>query len=290
MKKSIFLFIGLAAWFSAGKPAQAQSRIVTDTLYSEVLNAKRAYTLYLPKSFDRQPDKRYPVLYLLHGMWGDNGDWAGRANLKEVADRLIASNEMCEMIIVTPDAGGGDPNVYQNGYFDMPGWKYETFFFTEFLPHIEQTYRAIGDKRHRAVAGLSMGGGGAVSYGERHTDMFGAVYAMSALMDIPKQGAAQFDKPDGKLALLTRSVIENSCVGYIVDADDTQKKALRSVAWYVDCGDDDFLFDCNIDFYRAMRKAGIPCQLRVRDGGHDWEYWHSALYLCLPFVTRYISE
>lgn len=105
-----------------------QSRIVTDTIQSNVLGVKRAYTVLLPASFDAQPARKYPVLYLLHGMWGKNDDWSGRGHLKEVMDRLVGSNEACEMIVVTPDAGGGDPEVYQNGYFDMPGWKYETFF------------------------------------------------------------------------------------------------------------------------------------------------------------------
>lgn len=72
--------------------------------------------------------KQYPVLYLLHGMWENNSVWANRGHVKDVMDRLTASGEACEMIIVTPDAGGGNPEVFQNGYFDMPGWKYETFF------------------------------------------------------------------------------------------------------------------------------------------------------------------
>jgi len=219
-------------------------------------------------------------------MWDNNLSWTGRAHVTDVTDRLVANGEACEMIIVTPNAGGGDPNIFQNGYFDMPGWKYETFFYTEFLPYIENRYRVIGDKRHRAVAGLSMGGGGATSYGQRHADMFCAVYAMSALMSIPETGAAQYDDPNGKLAKLTRSVIENSCVDYVLKADEARKNELRGVAWYVDCGDDDFLLDRNIEFFQAMRNNGIPCQFRVRDGGHDWEYWHSALYRCLPFVTR----
>lgn len=96
------------------------------------------------------------------------------------------------MIIVTPNAGG---NIHMewNGYFDMLGWKYETFFYTEFLPYIEKEYRVIGDRQHRAIAGLSMGGGGATNYGQRHSDMFCAVYAMSALMSIPEQGAVSAD-------------------------------------------------------------------------------------------------
>lgn len=263
-----------------------QSKVITDTIYSEVLKAKRAYTVYLPKSFEQNKEKRYPVLYLLHGMWEKNDVWANRGHVKDVMDGLTASGEACDMIIVTPDAGGGDPNVFQNGYFDMPGWKYETFFFTEFLPFIEKQYRVVGDKQHRAIAGLSMGGGGATSYGQHHVDMFCAVYAMSALMDIPEEGAARFDDPNGKLAVLTRSVIEKSCVKYVLASNEGRKAELCSVAWFIDCGDDDFLLDRNIEFYRAMRRANIPCQFRVRDGGHTWEYWHSALYTCLPFVSR----
>ncbi|WP_300724608.1 esterase family protein [uncultured Bacteroides sp.] len=287
MKKLIFILCCLLEAVVLQAQPPRQSRIVTDTIYSEVLQAKRAYTIFLPQSFDKEKDRRYPILYLLHGMWENNSVWASRGHVKDVMDRLTASGEACEMIIVTPDAGGGNPDVYWNGYFDMPEWEYETFFYNEFLPYIEKTYRVIGDKQHRAIAGLSMGGGGATSYGQRHTDMFAAVYAMSALMSIPEAGAARFDNPDGKLATLTRSVIENSCVNYVLESDDARKEQLRSVSWFVDCGDDDFLLDRNIEFFQAMRNAGIPCQFRVRDGGHDWEYWHSALYTCLPFVSRH---
>lgn len=285
----IFFFL-LSGFLSLRAQGQPQSTVITDTLYSEVLKSKRAYTVFLPKSFYKDKSRQYPILYLLHGMWENNAVWTARGHTKDVMDRLVASGEACEMIIVTPDAGGGDPNIYQNGYFDMPGWNYETFFYTEFLPYVEKKYRVLGDKQHRAIAGLSMGGGGATSYGQRHTDMFCAVYAMSALMSIPEQGAARFDDPNGKLAILTRSVITHSCLNYVALADEQRRETLRSVAWYVDCGDDDFLLDRNIEFYQAMRQAGIPCEFRVRDGGHDWEYWHSALYQCLPFVSRMFRQ
>lgn len=285
----IFFFL-LSGFLSLRAQGQPQSTVITDTLYSEVLKSKRAYTVFLPKSFYKDKSRQYPILYLLHGMWENNAVWTARGHTKDVMDRLVASGEACEMIIVTPDAGGGDPNIYQNGYFDMPGWNYETFFYTEFLPYVEKKYRVLGDKQHRAIAGLSMGGGGATSYGQRHTDMFCAVYAMSALMSIPEQGAARFDDPNGKLAILTRSVITHSCLNYVALADEQRRETLRSVAWYVDCGDDDFLLDRNIEFYQAMRQAGIPCEFRVRDGGHDWEYWHSALYQCLSFVSRMFRQ
>jgi enterochelin esterase-like enzyme len=258
----------------------------TKTIHSAVLNADREYTVFLPKSYETDSNNKYPILYLLHGMMDTNKGWEGRGHLKDVADQLIASGEASEMIIVTPNAGG---NVYEgdwNGYFDMPGWKYETFFFTEFLPYIEKTYRVIGDKEHRAVAGLSMGGGGATSYGQKHSELFSSVYAMSALMNIPEEGASPAQNPDDKMAILTKSVKENNCIKYVEESNEAHKQQLQNVKWFVDCGDDDFLLDRNIEFTQAMRKAQIPCQFRVRDGGHTWEYWHSALYNCLPFVSR----
>lgn len=216
-------------------------------------------------------------------MSGVNTSWFTDQRVKDVMDQLVASGEACEMIIVSPNAGG-NPATCWNGYFNMPGWAYEDFFYKEFLPYIEKTYRVKGDKRHRAIAGLSMGGGGTTSYAQRYPDMYCAAYAMSALMNIPVSGEEVGKDPDptNKMAVLTRSVQEHSCIRYVVEADDARKAQLRTVQWFVDCGDDDFLLDRNIEFFQAMRNAGIPCQFRVRDGGHTSEYWHSALYMCLP--------
>ncbi|MCE5179450.1 MAG: esterase family protein [Porphyromonadaceae bacterium] len=288
MKKNIvlllalFISIGVSAQFSPGP----QSKIVTDSIHSEILKAGRAYNIFLPQSYEVYKEKKYPVLYLLHGMMDTNQGWTMRGHLKDVMDQLVASGEVSEMIIVTPNAGG---NVYAgdwNGYFNMPGWAYEDFFYKEFLPYVEKKYRVIGDKKHRAIAGLSMGGGGATNYAQRHPDMYCAVYAMSALMSIPGEGAAPSQNPDDKMGILTKSVMENSCVKLVEEADERTKEQLRNIQWFVDCGDDDFLLDRNIEFTQAMRKAQIPCQFRVRDGGHTWEYWHSALYISLLFISR----
>ena len=266
------------------------SRVEEKTIHSEILNADRNYTVYLPAGYANNTDKQYPVLYLLHGMNGTNKDWAGRGHLQDVMDQLRAAGEVCEMIVISPDAGGNIGEGVWNGYFDMEGWAYERFFFEEFLPAVEKEYRIKGDKASRAIAGLSMGGGGSTSYAQRHADMFCACYAMSALMhlDAP-QAQAPRDEKD-KMWHLTKSVNKLSCVDYIANADDKTKEALRTVAWYVDCGDDDFLFECNMNLVLAMRKAGVPYQLRVRDGGHTWEYWHSALYNALPFFSRQFNK
>ena len=268
---------------------QQMSRTEEHTVKSEVLNTERSYTVYLPAGYDKNTDRTYPVLYLLHGMNDTNKGWYERGHVKDVMDQLTASGEVCEMIIVTPDAGGNIMEGKWNGYFNMEGWKYEEFFFGEFLPMIESKYRIKGDKQHRAIAGLSMGGGGSTSYAQRHAEMFAACYAMSALMHLPPADQNKV-KEGNKMALLTDAANRMSCVEYVSQADDNRKEQLRSVQWFVDCGDDDFLFDCNLDFYQAMRKAHIPCQLRVRDGGHTWEYWHSALYTALPYFSRIFSK
>lgn len=285
MKKLLLIATFCAAALSAAAQWGPQSRVITDTIHSTILNADRPYTVYLPKSFDVDTTRTYPVLYLLHGMYGDNRGWFRDQKANEVLDRLINSGEADEMVVISPYAGG-NPAEEQNGYFNIPGWAYEDFFFNEFLPYVEKTYRAGGDRSRRAIAGLSMGGGGTTSYAQRHPDAFCAAYAMSALMDIPQDGAVPSQSPDDKIARLTRSVQQNSCVRYVAEADDARRDALRTVRWYVDCGDDDFLLPRNIEFIQAMHAAHIPVEFRVRDGGHDCEYWHTALYTCLPFVSR----
>ena len=261
------------------------SRVEEHTIQSAVLGSERNYTVYLPAGYDAEQEKHYPVLYLLHGMDGTNKDWFERGHVKDVMDQLTASGEAEEMIIVSPDAGGSVREGKWNGYFDMRGWPYEEFFFTEFLPMIEKSYRIKADKQHRAIAGLSMGGGGAVSYAQRHADMFGACYAMSAYLHQDAAGVdAQKVAQGDKTALLFEAACRLSCVDYVKNGDEQRLQELRTIRWFVDCGDDDFLFDGNIDFYQAMLRAHIPCQLRVRDGGHTWEYWHSALYIALPWV------
>lgn len=289
MKQFVLSLIMMAAMVAQAQMPGQRSRTVTDSIHSNVLDAYREYTVYLPAEFYTEPESSFPVLYLLHGMSGTNICWFRDQRAAEVMDQLVASGEACPMVIVSPNAGGNVDEEW-NGYFNMPGWNYEDFFFTEFVPFIEKTYRCGGSKDKRAVAGLSMGGGGTTVYAQHHPEMFCAAYPMSALMDIPEFGKAGGDTPQGKVGLLTESVRRNSCIEYVKNASDEQKAGLKSVRWYVDCGDDDFLLDRNIEFMQAMRNAGIPMEFRVRDGGHTNEYWHTALFTALPFVSRCFSK
>ena len=218
----------------------------------------------------------------------EDAPWpATKDELLDYANRIGAPSEVIENLSELEDE---DEEVYESILDIWPDYptQDEDFFFNELLPKVEKQYRVIGDKQHRAVAGLSMGGGGSTSYAERHSDLFGACYAMSALMELPQYTPEQEQNTDlesmeGQLYVSVRNL---GCTKFLREASDEVKKQLRTVQWFVDCGDDDFLLDRNLEFYQAMREARIPCQLRVRDGGHTWEYWHSALYTCLPFVTR----
>ena len=131
-----FLIVCLSLMANQSWSQGARSKVESHSLQSQVLGVDREYTIYLPKSYGTDTDRKYPILYLLNGMTDTDKAWFGRGHVNEVMDQLVASGEAVEMIIVSPNAGGSFEEDNWNGYFDMPGWSYETFFYTEFLPHI----------------------------------------------------------------------------------------------------------------------------------------------------------
>ncbi|MBQ6189031.1 MAG: esterase family protein [Bacteroidaceae bacterium] len=266
---------------------QADAAVIRDSIKSEVLGVQRYFMVYLPAGFQRETDRHYPVLYLLHGFTDDERSWLDKGQMDRVADELMASGEAKQMVIVMPCAGGPDTKNVWNGYFNMPGWNYEDHFFQELLPAVEKKYRAGGSREQRAVAGLSMGGGGSVGYALGHPDMFCACYPMSAWLN----AQARADAPlDDKVAQVTNAVAKRNPFDKLDNASEAELNTLRQIKFFIDCGDDDFLFDNNIELYKKLRMKRFDAQLRVRDGGHSWEYWHNALRLCLPFVSRNFSN
>ena len=259
-------------------------KVVTDSLYSNVLHAQVKYNVYVPTGFDKSA-KKYPVVYLLHGLSGTYDDWNSRGHVQLVADELIGTGEACEMIIVMPNAGGPDTHNTWNGYFNMPGWNYEDFFFQEFMPTVEAKYKAMSDKGHRAIMGLSMGGGGSTVYCQRHPEKFSSCYAMSAWLDNDNSMVSPGAEKD-KRYLVCEAVHNLSALAFLDNADEDTKAKLRTVKWFFDCGDDDFLLQYNMDMHMKMRAAKVKDEFRVRNGVHNWEYWRAALRLSLPFASR----
>lgn len=283
MKKLLsILVLALAAMpLNAGK-------IVTDSIDSKTLGATVKYNVYLPDGY--KTGTQYPVLYLLHGFTDTYTAWKDKGGMQTVADELIASGEMVPMVVVMPNAGG--PEVYEtwNGYFNMPGWNYEDFFFGEFLPEVEKKYNCGGAKGRRAVSGLSMGGGGSLVYAQRHPELFSSCYAMSPWLDNKENEVNTRTDGQDKVFLVREAVKRHSAIDFLSNADQATLAALRTVAWFVDCGDDDFLLQLSMDFHMKMREVKVHNELRVRNGVHNWEYWHLALRMSLPFASRNFGE
>ena len=273
----IALFLILLSCLSA-----RASKVVTESVKSDILKTDIKCNVYLPDGFDDTAEK-YPVVYLLHGFGQDYKAWCEGGQMQALADELIESGEACKMVIVMPNAGSYDTNNSWNGYMNMPGWNYEDFFFSELIPQIEKKYRVAGDKEHRAVMGLSMGGGGCTIYSQRHPEMFSSCYAMSGWIDF--SGKSNYPK-DSKPYFTQESMREYSAISFVRKANEETLGKLRTVKWFFDCGDDDFLLDLNILIYQLMRDKKVKSELRVRNGIHNWEYWHQALRMALPFATR----
>jgi enterochelin esterase-like enzyme len=161
----------------------------------------------------------------------------------------------------------------------------KTFFFQELIPFIEKSYRVKADKRNRAVAGLSMGGGGTYLYALNHPDMFSSACPLSAStyttsFEEYKMRFKDANMPD---SLILKNFNERTILGKISTMPDKQKNEVR---WYIDCGDDDFLYEGNSMVHIIMRQKNIPHEYRVRDGGHTWTYWREALPKVLEFVSQ----
>ena len=259
----------------------AQSRLIECKMESKLLGAVKEYSIYLPDGYDKS-DRSYPVLYLLHGANGTHTSWPTSGNAKRIIDGVIKEGRSVPMVIVMPDASGEgkDHNGLNFGYFDQTNWPYERHFIEEFIPYIESTYRIKADKRTRAIAGLSMGGYGTMFYTMRHPELFSSACPISARMS---------GTPYNKNRSYTDEYIStlDSLAGVKIaqSLSDEQIAALRQVRLRVDCGDDDYLFDGNVDFVRALRSHKIPVEFRVRDGGHSWIYWQTAL----PDILTYVS-
>ena len=280
MKRIVIILCLMAA----GTAAWAQSKIVTDSIQSTKLGCEQKYNVYLPSGYDAA--KSYPVIYLLHGLYGDYSNWAGTGRMKDVADELIACGELVPTVIIMPNAGDNDVHNYQNGYFNVKDWPYEDFFFEEFLPAAEKKYNCGGCKGRRAIMGLSMGGGGSIVYAQHHPDLFSSAYGMSVWLDNKHREVRGANRSGSKLVITDESVREHSALDFIDQADDATKAQLRTVKWFLDCGDDDILMLLSVQLHLKMNEAGIKNELRVRNGGHTWEYWHTALRLSLPFASR----
>lgn len=252
-------------------------------LKSEILKSDRKYAVYLPPDYDLS-ERSYPVLYLLHGGGDDQTGWVQFGEVLQITDKAIREGISTPMIIVMPDANTG-----RRGYFNDPkgDWNYENFFFEELMPHVERKYRIKSEKRYRAVAGLSMGGGGTFMYALHRPDLFSSACPLSASTGplsieeagqwLERRSERKYSDDEKKQYFETHSAVA------LINSMDAEK--IRSVRWYIDCGDDDFLYEGNALVHIALKKKEIPHEYRVRDGAHNWTYWRESLPEVLKFVS-----
>ena len=269
--------------------SQAQHGKVMDnlSLESKILDGERKFSVYLPPDYESS-SRSYPVLYLLHGYTDDHTGWVQFGEVLHIADQTIKSGEATSMIIVMPDADTGLPG-YTNAISGK--WNYEDFFFKELMPHVEERFRIKKEKRFRAIAGLSMGGVGTFLYALHRPDLFSSAAPLSAWMgpqnleemnDFANRENMKFD--ENKL----ESFLEKNNPLRLVEKMDT--KELNSVRWYIDCGDDDFLYEGNSLMRIKMRDKKVTHEFRIRDGGHTWTYWRTSLPKVIAFISDHFHQ
>lgn len=283
MKKIVFLIVTFL--FVSNLFSQNSKVLESLKFESKLVKYPVKYTVYLPADYETS-NRNYPILYLLHGYSDDETGWIqfGEANM--IADKGVRNGDYPPCIIVMPD---GKVSWYCNNFDGTDPW--EDMFIKEFIPFIEKQYRVRSKKEFRAIAGLSMGGYGALMLSMHNTDLFTSCVAMSAGVFTDDEISAS-DSYDGYFKNIYGPKPEKGMSEHwkansplhLLDRVDTEK--LKSVSYYIDCGDDDFLYKGNTALHVKMRDLGIPHEYRVRNGGHEWNYWRTGLYDGLKFISE----
>lgn len=260
------------------KEGRSGSQLYRHTIYNEALDAEMRYLVYVPNGYLTETDF-YPVLYLLHGLTDDETTWssAEKGQMKSICDKYFAEHPEQKRVIVMPDARA---TWYRDSYDDSD--RYETFFFETFIPTVEKQYRVKADKASRAIAGLSMGGYGTLLYALHHPGMFNAAYGMSPAVMYGQRRPKQEDLKEGQD--LDKMIQYSEANDVVLLLDSVQEK--KAVRFTIDCGDDDFCLPGAYEFFETARMKNIPCELRIRDGVHSWNYWRVSLPLALEFISK----
>lgn len=229
---------------------------------------------------------RYPVLYLLHGLFGRHDDWLERTRLAEQAAGQ-------RLIVVMPEGGDGWYSDSATVHED----KYEGYLVNELLPEIDARYRTISDRSGRAIAGLSMGGYGAFKLAFKRPDLFALAVSFSGAFDPAERSddAPGFDwesmrpsilKAFGEAGSSTRA--ENDLYRIV---EELPVETIPTLPYfYFDCGTEDGFLNANLRLKAALTVRGIAHQFQQIAGGHDWEYWDQRVRPLLSLAVEILAR
>ena len=290
---SVFFLFAVTVVAAASLTARAQSRIDCNALNSRILKHGVRYCVYLPASYDtaanKRPVQRYPVLYFLHGL-GDNEQTLFNSGGWTLLDDLHQQHKIGEFLIVAPEGGR---TFYINSADGRV--RYSDFFFQEFIPLIETKYRVIGDRGHRGITGISMGGYGALRFAFSLPEMFSSVSAQSAaLITESPQELDTGIRSGSQLGKLLANVFGDPIdVHHWTDNSPfalAQKKreALHNVRIYFNCGQDD-----NYGFEKGaaaldeqLTKESVKHEYHSYAGDHSLTYFLSHFSEVMEFHSR----
>jgi putative tributyrin esterase len=277
----ILLWLATAAW------ADERHRVNVETIQfkSELVGQVLPYDALLPAGY-AESNKRYPVLYLLHGLFGRYDDWVTRTNLAEYAADY-------HLIIITPE---GHDSWYTDGS-SAPSAKYESYLVRELVSDVDTRFRTIKDRRARGIAGLSMGGYGALKYGLKYPDFFVFAASLSGALD---PAVRSEDHPGFIWDILRPSInIVFGAVGSQTRKTNDLHQIARSLNasqvsslpyLYLDCGLEDGFLTTNREFADILLTKKIPHQYRQLPGGHNWAYWDQQVREVLRLYSDLIAS
>jgi enterochelin esterase family protein len=243
---------------------------VEQRLYnSKSIEAVRRAFIYTPPNYSRSSE-RYPVLYLLHGAGGDESGWTANGRTNVILDNLIADGKLKPLVVVmpygyayapgSPRAEGPDAQKRQRELFNRD-------LIEDLIPFVQANYRVHADRDHRAIAGLSMGGGQALGVGLSRTDVFSRVLGFSSALGVvtaPQSGGLDF-----------KTLIADS------KAVNDKLKLL-----WVGCGTEDTLFNSNKQFAEMLQTSGVKHTFHVSEGAHTWLVWRRYLNEVAPLLFQ----
>jgi S-formylglutathione hydrolase FrmB len=277
----------------AASSAAAQSRIDCNALNSHILKQVVHFCVYLPSGYDagasQHPARRYPVLYLLHGL-GDNEGTLFNSGGWTLLDDLRSQHKMGDFLIVSPE---GKRSFYINS--SDGSVRYSDFFLQEFLPHIERAYRIAPGRSTRAISGISMGGYGALRFAFAHPDLFSAASAQSAALIT--ESPQELDRASQTGAPLA-SVLSPVFGKPIAEAHWNENSpfllakknavALRKVAIYFNCGqEDNYGFEKGAaTLHVELQREGVTHQYHAYPGDHSLTYFLSHFAEVMEFHSQ----